>query len=84
MQLTIDLYNLKKLNSGIYILTIKKEAFKIIQLRIDKYNELLPCFETMQWLSFMISLNLTINQDFSNPKVKYKLKDIINSYSFRG
>ena len=42
---------------------------------LDRYNELLPCFETMQWLSFMISLNLTVNQDFSNPKVKYKLKE---------
>jgi len=42
---------------------------------LHKYNELLPCFETMQWLSFMISLNLTINQDLSNPKVKYKLKN---------
>ncbi len=42
---------------------------------LEKYEELLPCFETMQWLSFMITINLTINQDFSNPKVKYKLKD---------
>ena len=41
---------------------------------LEKYKELLPCFETMQWLSFMISLNLTINQDFSSPKVEYKLK----------
>ncbi len=42
---------------------------------LDKYKELLPCFENMEWLSFMISLNLLINQDMSNPKVKYKLKD---------
>ena len=42
---------------------------------LEAYTELLPCFETMQWLSFMISLNLMINQDMSNPKVCYKLKD---------
>lgn len=29
----------------------------------------------MQWLSFMISLNLTINQDMSSPNVTYKLKN---------
>lgn len=45
------------------------------QRDLHKYDELLPCFETMEWLSFMISLNLTVNQDLSNPKVKYKLKD---------
>ena len=45
------------------------------QRDLEKYNELLPCFETMQWLSFMISLNLMLNQDMSKPKVTYKLKD---------
>ncbi|RXJ87155.1 Ppx/GppA phosphatase family protein [Arcobacter sp. CECT 8985] len=39
------------------------------------YKELLPSLETMQWMSFMISLNLMINQDFSRPKVEYELKD---------
>ena len=29
----------------------------------------------MQFLSFMISLNLTLNQDLSCPKIEYKLKD---------
>jgi len=38
------------------------------------YGKLLPGLEVMQWLSFMISLNLTINQDYSMPKVEYKLK----------
>ena len=42
---------------------------------LEKYNILLPDFETMEWLSFMISLNLMINQDMSNPKVTYKLKE---------
>lgn len=41
---------------------------------LQKFKELLPCFETMQWLSFMLSLNLAINQDMSSPKVEYKLK----------
>ncbi len=41
---------------------------------LHKFKELLPCFETMQWLSFMISLNFTVNRDMSNPKVEYKLK----------
>jgi exopolyphosphatase/guanosine-5'-triphosphate,3'-diphosphate pyrophosphatase len=45
------------------------------QSDLDKYAELLPELETMEWLSFMISLNLMINQDMSNPKVIYKLKE---------
>lgn len=42
---------------------------------LEKYQKLLPPLETMQWLSFMISLNLTLNQDMSMPKLEYKLKD---------
>lgn len=45
------------------------------QKDLETYNELLPSLETMQWLSFMISLNLTLNQDMSTPKLTYKLKD---------
>ncbi len=44
---------------------------------ILEYEELLPCLETMKWLSFMISLNITINQDLSRPKVDYSLNDNI-------
>ncbi len=64
-------------SSRVTIAHIIKFSKKSLPMKrdLDRYNELLPCFETMQWLSFMISLNLTINQDFSNPKVKYKLKD---------
>ncbi|RXK01319.1 guanosine polyphosphate pyrophosphohydrolase [Arcobacter sp. CECT 8986] len=40
-----------------------------------EYKELLPSLETMQWMSFMISLNLMINQDFTKPKVEYELDD---------
>ncbi|XPV69589.1 MAG: Ppx/GppA family phosphatase [Halarcobacter sp.] len=40
-----------------------------------QYGKLLPSLEAMQWLSFMISINLTINQDFSMPNVEYKIKN---------
>ena len=29
----------------------------------------------MKWMSFMISLNLAVNQDFSRPKVSYELEN---------
>lgn len=29
----------------------------------------------MQWMSFMISLNIAVNQDLSRPKVEYILND---------
>jgi exopolyphosphatase / guanosine-5'-triphosphate,3'-diphosphate pyrophosphatase len=44
---------------------------------ISKYEELLPSLRVMQWMSFMISLNIAINQDFSKPKVEYNLNDEI-------
>lgn len=54
---------------------------------LNEYNELLPSLETMQWLSFMISVNLTLNQDLSKPKVEYRLTKncfevILPEYSF--
>lgn len=42
---------------------------------IAEYEELLPKLDVMQWMSFMISLNLAINQDLSRPKVNYDLKE---------
>lgn len=42
---------------------------------ILKYEELLPSLNVMQWMSFMISLNIAINHDFSRPKVSYELQD---------
>ena len=42
---------------------------------ILKYQELLPSLEVMQWMSFMISLNIAINQDLSRPKVEYVLSN---------
>lgn len=39
------------------------------------YEELLPSLRVMQWMSFMISFNFAVNQDFSRPKVEYFLDD---------
>ena len=30
----------------------------------------------MQWMSFMISLNIAVNQDLSRPKIEYILDDL--------
>jgi exopolyphosphatase / guanosine-5'-triphosphate,3'-diphosphate pyrophosphatase len=56
-----------------------KFSKKSLPTRTDilKFEELLPSLETMQWMSFMISLNIAINQDFSRPKVDYFLEDDI-------
>lgn len=64
-------------SSRVTVAHIIKFSKKSLPNRRDlrKYDELLPCFETMQWLSFMISLNLLLNQDLSNPKIKFKLKE---------
>lgn len=42
---------------------------------IEKYENLLPDIEVLRWMSFMISLNLAINLDYSRPKVNYTLED---------
>ncbi|RBQ31278.1 guanosine polyphosphate pyrophosphohydrolase [Arcobacter sp. FW59] len=51
----------------------KKSLPKAIDL--EEYKELLPCLEDMQWMSFMIALNLAVNQDFSKPQVEYSLEN---------
>jgi exopolyphosphatase/guanosine-5'-triphosphate,3'-diphosphate pyrophosphatase len=38
---------------------------------ISEYEELLPKLEIMQWLSFMVSLNISMNYDLSRPIVEY-------------
>ncbi|RXJ55294.1 Ppx/GppA phosphatase family protein [Candidatus Marinarcus aquaticus] len=43
------------------------------QKDIAAYEELLPSLEDLQWLSFMISLNLSLNQDYSRTKYEYIL-----------
>ncbi len=45
------------------------------QKDIEIFEELLPPIEIVQWLSFMITLNLTLNQDFSRLKYTYELSD---------
>lgn len=45
------------------------------QKDIELFEELLPDIEVVQWLSFMITLNLTLNQDFSRIKYTYEIKE---------
>ncbi|AXX90531.1 guanosine polyphosphate pyrophosphohydrolase [Arcobacter suis] len=54
-----------------------KFSKKALPTRNDilKYEDLLPSLGVMQWMSFMISLNIAINQDLSRPKVEYVLND---------
>jgi len=42
---------------------------------IQEYEELLPKLEIMRWLSFMVSLNISVNQDLSRPKINYILNE---------
>jgi exopolyphosphatase / guanosine-5'-triphosphate,3'-diphosphate pyrophosphatase len=42
---------------------------------IVAFEALLPSLEELQWLSFMISLNLCLNQDYSRVKYEYILKN---------
>jgi len=39
------------------------------------FEKLLPSLEELQWLSFMMSLNLCLNQDYSRTKYDYILKN---------
>jgi len=45
------------------------------QKDIELFEDLLPSIEIVQWLSFMITLNITLNQDFSRVKYTYTLDD---------
>jgi exopolyphosphatase/guanosine-5'-triphosphate,3'-diphosphate pyrophosphatase len=48
---------------------------------IQEYEELLPKLEIMRWLSFMVSLNIGVNQDLSRPKMNYDLNEDTNTLS---
>ena len=63
-------------SSRVIVAHIIKFSKKSLPKRKDfkEYEQLLPDIEVMQWLSFMISLNLLINQDLSKPQVDYCLK----------
>ncbi len=56
-----------------HIIKFSKKSLPM-QKDLEEFAELLPNLEIMQWLSFMISLNLSINKDMSCPSVEYKLK----------
>lgn len=43
------------------------------QRDIADFEQLLPCIEDLQWLSFMISLNLNLNQDYARTQYEYVL-----------
>lgn len=55
-----------------YMLKFSKKSL-LKQRDLEEYGELLPSLDTMQWLSFMLALNLAVNIDFSRPKVRYIL-----------
>ena len=59
-----------------YMLKFSKKSLPK-QRDLEEYGELLPSLDTMQWLSFMIALNIAVNTDFSCPKVNYILDDDI-------
>lgn len=42
---------------------------------IEKYEDFLPDIEVLRWMSFMISLNLAVNLDYSRPNVNYELQN---------
>ena len=54
-----------------------KFSKKALPTRNDilKYEDFLPSLQVIQWMSFMISLNIAINQDLSRPKVEYILEN---------
>jgi exopolyphosphatase/guanosine-5'-triphosphate,3'-diphosphate pyrophosphatase len=45
------------------------------QSDIEKYKILLPKLEIVQWLNFMMTLNISLNTQFSKIKYKYELND---------
>lgn len=69
--LSYDFYH----NSRVIVAHMLKFSKKSLpkQKDLQEYEELLPSLEIMQWLSFMLALNLAVNIDFSRPKVKYVL-----------
>lgn len=63
-------------SSRVIVAFILKFSKKSLPKQSDllAYEELLPPLETMQWLSFMLALNLATNIDFSRPKALYNLE----------
>lgn len=48
---------------------------------IEEYKELLPDLETVKWLNFMMTINITLNIEFSRCKFEYCLEE--NSLNIR-
>lgn len=42
---------------------------------IEKFKELLPSLEIVQWLNFMMTLNNSLNSEFSKTKYEYNLEN---------
>jgi exopolyphosphatase/guanosine-5'-triphosphate,3'-diphosphate pyrophosphatase len=42
---------------------------------IEEFKELLPSLEVVQWINFMMTLNITLNSEFSCAKYEYSLED---------
>ncbi len=69
-------YNFLHTSRVIVAYTIKFSKKSLpLQEDILKHKDLLPSLEVVQWMSFMISLNIAINQDFSRSKVEYVLEN---------
>lgn len=64
-------------SSRVVIAHIIKFSKKSLPTKKDllEYDELLPKLEIMRWMSFMISLNISVNYDLSRPKVSYELNE---------
>ncbi len=71
--LNYDICHESRIIIALIIKFSKKSLIK--EKDIFEYEDLLPSCETMQYLSFMISINLCVNRDFSCPKVTYVLDD---------
>ena len=64
----------------VLIATISKFTRRVLpqQKDIERFKELLPDLKTVQWLNFMMTLNISLNSEFSKMKYTYDL-DIQNN-----
>jgi exopolyphosphatase/guanosine-5'-triphosphate,3'-diphosphate pyrophosphatase len=46
---------------------------------IEEYEELLPSLDVIRWLNFMMTLNITLNIEFTKSKFEYNLKQNVLS-----
>ena len=63
----------------VLIATVSKFSKKSLpkQADIKEYKQLLPDIQTIQWLNFMMTLNLVLNQEFSREKFEFELDENI-------